>query len=226
MRERVIRAIIWDVDGVFVDTEDLHWRSWKQLFFELGHTLTLDHYTPLIGRPGPQNMAVLCEHFRVDGDQAELIRRRHAIFKELRAHGIPVISKNVELAKAFHSDHPQIVQSVASSSLGMYVRENLINAGLLGQMAVITSADDQAHIKRKPAPDLYLKAIRELGIDPKNILAFEDSSSGVESATRAGLRCIAIPNALTAGHNFSSAIIIIPHDHARQPRDILERLDS
>lgn len=219
-----VKAIIWDVDGVFVDTEDLHWRSWKQLFFELGHTLTLDLYAPLIGYPGPENMMTLCEYFRIDGDQSELIRHRHAIFKELRASGIPVITQNVELAKAFHSHYPHIIQSVASSSLGVHVRENLINANILEQMAVITSSDDHSSIKRKPAPDLYLKAIGELSVDPSNIIAFEDSWSGVESATRAGLRCIAIPNALTLNHDFSRATLVIRHTSSRHPIDILERL--
>ena len=218
-----IKAIIWDVDGVFVDTEEVHWQSWQRLFKELGYDLSMEVYTPLVGHPGPQNMAALCDYFGVQSNQADLIKRRHAIFKELCASGIPVIENNAELARAFHREFPHILHSAASSSQSHFVRENLTNADVVHLMRVITSTDDRDDIKRKPAPDLYLSAIDKLGIDPDAIIAFEDSNAGVASATSAGLRCIALPNALTSDHDFSLASFIIANGAERTPSEIIGR---
>lgn len=219
-----VRGFIWDVDGVFVNTEDLHWRSWERLFHELGYELSFETYAQLIGHPGKKNMATLCALFDIRHNQEELIRRRHAIFKELRVRGIPVLTQNADLVRAISNEYPNIIHAAASSSRSIFVRENLVNAGILGIMSAVISADDQDGIRRKPAPDLYLLAIQKLGIDPNELAAFEDSAAGVSSARAAGLRCVAIPNAMTASHDFSLANFVISHDAPRVAGDIIARL--
>ncbi|MEK7139688.1 MAG: HAD family phosphatase [Patescibacteria group bacterium] len=217
-----IKALIWDVDGVLVDTERLHWLAWRQMFTEEGKTLTLPVYQPFIGRGGGDNMRDLCAKLNVVADREALTRRRREIYRQLRQRGIPVIGENVALVRQFTRDFPALIQVVASSSRQSDIRENLAAAGLTDAFQFAVSFEDRPGLKRKPAPDLYLAAVAKIGLPAASCLAFEDTEHGVAAAKTAGVRCVALPNALTAGQDFSAADLTIAPGIARQAKEILE----
>ena len=216
-----IKTLIWDVDGVLVNTELLHFQGWRKLLQELGHNLTLEEYRPLIGHGGINNMAVMCKMKSISGDIDELTKRRRAIYLGLRKLGIPVIAENVALLKQFADAYPALTQIAASNSVAAEVHESLQTAGVDGLLKFVISYKDHPEWRRKPAPDLYLAAIKELGLPAANCLAFEDTESGVTAAKAAGVRVVALPGELTAGQDFSSADLVIAPGRNRGAKAIM-----
>ena len=216
-----IKALIWDVDGVLVDTEALHFNGWRTLLEELGHDLTLDEYRPLIGHGGINNMAMMCQMKRINGDFEALTKRRRAIYLGLRKRGIPVIAENAALLKQFAANYPSLPQIAVSNSVATEVRESLQAAGVGRLIKFIISYQGHPDWKRKPAPDLYLAAVEQLGLPAANCLAFEDTESGVTAAHAAGVRVVALPGVLTHGQNFSLADLVIEPKQPRRAKEIL-----
>lgn len=219
-----IKALIWDVDGVLVDTEALHFRAWIELLTELGHDLTLDEYRPLIGHDSISNMATMCRRKGITGDANELTKRRRAIYDGLRRQGIPVIAENVALLKQFAREYPKLIQIAASNSVAFIVQESLQAAGVEKLLRFVVSYKDHPEWKRKPAPDLYLAAIKQLGLPAGNCLAFEDTESGVTAAKAAGVQVVALPGKLTESQNFSAADLVLPPGTLRAVKVILNKL--
>jgi len=96
-----------------------------------------------------------------------------------------------------------LLLAVASSSSRAWVLGHLERLGLGAQWDAVRTRDDVA--RTKPAPDLYLSAVAALGVAPEEAVAFEDSANGIAAAKDAGLLCVAVPNALTAGMDLSRA---------------------
>lgn len=216
-----IKALIWDVDGVLVDTERLHFTAWQKLLEELGQTLTIEEYRPMIGRDSVANMATMCAAKGIAGNQAELTARRRAIYLALRQQGIPGMDKNVALLKQFAAHYPRLTQVAASNTIAAHVGENLKTAGVTECLKFFLSYQDHPDWRRKPAPDLYLAAIARLGLPATACLAFEDTEPGVMAAKAAGLWCVALPSVLTTGQNFSAADLVIGPDEPRSAEGIL-----
>lgn len=221
---REIKALIWDVDGVLVDTEQLHFEAWKKLLAEHGQSLTLDEYRPMIGRPGPENLAELCAKKNIAGDQGAMTQRRREIYRQLRQQGIPVIAENVALVKDFAQHFPQLTQVVASSTARKNLEENLKATGCVDLFRFALSYEDDPTMQRKPAPDLYLAAVKRLGLPASACLAFEDTEAGVKSANAAGVRVVALPSDLTAGQDFSTADLVMAPGGPRSAQAILDRM--
>lgn len=218
-----VKALIWDVDGVLVDTERLHFTAWQKLLEELGHMLTIEQYRPMIGRGGEENMAAMCATKGVTGNQAELTARRNAIYQALRQQGIPVIVENVIRVRDFDQKFPELIQVAASSAERKYVDENIKATGLAAIIRFALSLGDDPAIQPKPAPDLYLAAVGRLGLPAENCLAFEDTEVGVTAAKAAGVSVVALPNVLTAGQDFSAADLVIVPGDLRSAKNILDR---
>lgn len=100
------RALCWDADGVLVDTEPLYFEAWRRLMAELGHTFELAEYLPLAGLGGREILLSLCGKRGITQDIDHLRARRVAIYREIRAGGVPVILPNVQLVHQFARPAP------------------------------------------------------------------------------------------------------------------------
>jgi putative hydrolase of the HAD superfamily len=117
---------------------------------------------------------------------------------------------------------PHLRHAAVSSAPPAWLQENLETAGISNAFEkTISPLPGMPH---KPAPDVYLHALREMGATPETALAFEDSGPGVTAATEAGIPCVALPNSFTARNDFSRASLIIPPDAVRHPQRILAAL--
>ncbi len=219
-----IKALIWDVDGVLVDTERLHFLAWQQLLAEHGRTLTLKEYLPFIGRGSTENMANICARKGMAGDHASLNKRRREIYRQLRAKEIPVIAENVALARQFAAEFPQLTRIAATNSIRQDTDESLTAAGLTNFFRFVVSFRDYPGLRRKPAPDLYLEAVKQLGLPVENCLAFEDTEPGVTAAKAAGVRVVALLSELTEGQNFSAADLVIQAGQPKAASTILKKI--
>jgi beta-phosphoglucomutase-like phosphatase (HAD superfamily) len=219
-----IKALLWDVDGVFVDTERLHFLAWQKLAITHGSSLTLEEYAPMIGRGSKENMEALCAMRHIAGDKDALNKERRGYYEAMRKEGIPVLEENIALAKEFKNQFPELLHAAVSSSSQKDIRENLGAAGLGNFFARTISYEDKPGLARKPAPDLYLYALEALGFSAVECLAFEDSANGVASARAAGVRCVALPNELTKDSNFSAADFVVPWGTPKAVAGIVARL--
>jgi beta-phosphoglucomutase-like phosphatase (HAD superfamily) len=208
----MLKYILWDIDGVFVDTEALHLKAWQHLVEQFGKTLTIEEYRGMAGRGSQENMKEICTLKDIPYDFESLNKIRRDYYESLRDAGIPVIQENVVFARELQKVFPDIVPVAVSSAAQKDIQENIKTAGLEGFFRKVFSFEDHPDIKRKPAPDIYLYALKDLGVAAEECLAFEDSSNGLIAAKDAGIRCIALPNDITLAQDFSRADLVIPSD--------------
>jgi len=188
-----VQALIFDFDGLILDTEGPAYHTWSAIYGEHGHDLPLSLWASAIGTTGGFNPE---EHL-----EQQLGRKLDAVAlrKEYRRRCDEQIAKNPVLpgVRAYLEDAKRLglKLGVASSSQRAWVSGHLARLGLLNFFQVVKGGDDVA--KTKPSPDLYLAAMQALGVDHGRGIALEDSPNGVLAAKAAGLFCVAVPNALT-----------------------------
>jgi len=230
---QVIKGLIWDIDGLLVDTEWLHFLAWNNMVKEAGgKTLSEEEYRPLVGHGWEENMKRVCRLAGISGDDNSLNKRRQMHYANLCDHGIPVIKKNIQLVRDFAVQFPQLRQMVASSSSASEVKKKvkLIDLGDIFEFAL--SFDDRfpnapdKKLRKKPSPDLYNLALQKANLCGAECVAFEDSQSGVLSAKAAGIRCVALPNNLTMFLDLSAADFVIQPNESKNPVTIIARLNS
>jgi HAD superfamily hydrolase (TIGR01509 family) len=198
----VIRALVFDFDGLILETETPAYETWAEIYREHGHELPLDRWFDYIGREGgffnaADHLAALVgEGFDIEGTQA----RRDARKTELIAALDVMAGVREYVADAKRQG---LRLAVASSSSRAWVLGHLERLGLRAQWDAVRTREDVA--RTKPAPDLYLAAVKALGVAPHETVAFEDSMNGIAAAKDAGLLCVAVPNGLTAGMDLSRA---------------------
>lgn len=195
-------AVVFDFDGLILDTESNEFASWSEEFERHGVKLELREWVKCVGG-GPQVWSVT-DHLlaltegRADVEEAE--RRRHAACTRMNQSLKPNPGVEAWIAELEQRGVPF---AIASSSLLSWVEDHLEIAGLRRRFSVIVTRDQVQ--RAKPWPDLYLEACRRLGVEARQAAAFEDSVNGVTAAKAAGMACVAIPGPITSHMNFSSA---------------------
>jgi HAD superfamily hydrolase (TIGR01509 family) len=190
---RRVAALIFDFDGLIVDSETPGFTAWSEVYATHGCSLPFDKYSACIGTIGGFDLhAYLEEQAGRPLDRAALEKACNTRWLELM-HAqplLPGIAACVSSAK-----QRGLKLAIASSSTQKWVTRNLRKFGLLDQFDAICTSDDVSAVK--PDPALYLLALEKLGVKAGEAIAFEDSPNGILAATRAGIFCIAIPNPLT-----------------------------
>jgi HAD superfamily hydrolase (TIGR01509 family) len=183
-------AIVFDNDGLLLDTEEAWTRAEVDLFERYDRTFTMEHKRSLLGSSRSIAAAKLEAMLERPGDGERLMDELHDLVMEEALHGTPPRPGAVELLTALIEAGRPV--ALASNSSRSFVERTLGGAGLLDDhFATIVTADDVE--RPKPAPDLYLAACAALGADPARSAALEDSAPGVASAHAAGLYVIAVP---------------------------------
>lgn len=185
-----IDALVFDFDGLIVDTETASLRVWQHLWRE--HGLRLDvatFFAPHGGDVIAQRYAALAAAVGPAYDQEASHAIRIAYRDEVHAALTPADGITEWLDEARELG---LRLAVASSSPRVWVVDHLRNAGLLDRFELLACGDDVDSVK--PDPAVYLLALARLGVDADRALAFEDTVHGVAAATAAGLRCVAIPH--------------------------------
>jgi beta-phosphoglucomutase-like phosphatase (HAD superfamily) len=197
----VIHALVFDFDGLILETETPAHQSWAEIYREHGHELPMDLWHGYVGSdtgfdPAGHLAALVGEGF--DRDIVQM--RRDARKTELIAMLDVMVGVREYVVDAKRLG---LRLAVASSSSRAWVLGHLHRLDLASQWDAVRTRDDVA--RTKPAPDLYLSAVAALGVAPNEAVAFEDSANGIAAAKDAGLLCVAVPNALTAGMDLSRA---------------------
>ena len=184
------QAVVFDNDGLLLDTEEAWTRAEETLFERRGRTFTIEHKRYIIGSSRAVAASKLETMLNLPGEGEPLMDELHELVMEEALAGVPPRPGAIELLDALGAAGTPI--GLASNSSREFLERTLSTAGLLnGRFGCVISADEVEN--PKPAPDLYLAACRELGADPAACAALEDSPPGVASAAAAGLFVIAVP---------------------------------
>ena len=183
-------AIVFDNDGLLLDTELVWTRAESTLFERHGRVFTMEHKRALLGTSVATSAANIEQMLGRPGRGMEMMDELHELVMEEALAGAPPRPGAVELLEAIREAGLPV--GLASNSSREFVELVLSVAGLLdGHFDLIVTADDVEH--PKPAPDLYLAACTGLGVAPERAAALEDSKTGVTSARAAGLFVVAVP---------------------------------
>jgi HAD superfamily hydrolase (TIGR01509 family) len=187
---RRFQAVVFDNDGLLLDTEAVWTRAEEDLFARRGRVFTVEHKRALIGTSRTTSAVVLEAMLDRPGEGEALTDELHELVMEEALAKVSPREGARELVDALHG--AGVPLAVASNSRREFVERVLAGAGLLnGRFDVVATADDVA--EPKPAPDLYLYACSALGAAPERSAALEDSPIGVASALAAGLYVVAVP---------------------------------
>jgi len=200
----LLRAALFDMDGLLVDTEMIHWEAWKEALNGHGIHLTFDDYAKNFGGKAPPtitNMLAMQHNLSVSGEA--LWRERREIVFRLMTEKLLSVMPHAKAATTFFVRHG-IRMAVVSGGARSETVTNLNKAELLPQFERVASRDD-ADGKGKPGPAVYVQALKQLGLRGDECVAFEDTQYGVESAAAAGVPCVAVQHRRFIGHDFSKS---------------------
>jgi HAD superfamily hydrolase (TIGR01509 family) len=183
-------AVVFDNDGLLLDTEEAWTRAEVTLFARRDREFTIEHKRSLIGSARAAAAAKLEAMLKRDGEGETLMDELHELVMEEALAGVEPRPGALELLERLVDVGMAV--AVASNSQREFLERTLGVAGLLdGRFATIVSAEDIA--QPKPAPDIYLEACRRLGAEPGACAALEDSPTGVAAAAAAGMYVVGVP---------------------------------
>jgi len=200
----MIKAILWDNDGVLVDTEKLYFKASQEVLSEVGIDLTTELFIQISMTQGRS----VFELASAQGVSPEVIHRLHAArnrrHSELLRNGVRVLD-GVE--EALEQLRGQVKMGIVTSCLKEHFDLIHANTGLLPYFDFILTRED--YVKSKPNPEPFLSAAHQNNLQPGECIIVEDSARGLAAANAAGIRCIAVPNQLTRNGDFSKAYRVV-----------------
>ncbi len=215
-----IRGLLFDFDGLILDTETPSLASWQEAYREHGHELPLERWATIIGTIGEFDPLTHLEELAGPLDrEAVLLRRgdRELALLEIEEARPGVLDYLDEAGKR------GLATAIVSSSSRSWVDRHLARLERAEHFDAIVTADHDA-VRAKPAPTLYLEALEVLELEAVEALAFEDSPNGVRAAKAAGLYCVAVPNGVTAALGLDEADLVVPSLADLGLDELLERV--
>jgi HAD superfamily hydrolase (TIGR01509 family) len=199
------RALIFDFDGLLVETEHIVFEVWVEVLAARGVHKTEEDFLPFIGTNDPErDEEVMREWLGADADIEAFDRDIRALL-DPRALEAPVLEGAIELLDAARDADWKV--GLGSSSGRRWIESHLSHRGLLEHFDAVVTREDAEHAK--PAPDIYLEVARRLGVPPARCVVLEDSEPGCRAAVAAGMTVIACPSELTRTSDFSMATRLV-----------------
>lgn len=184
-------AVIFDMDGLLIDSERLSIRCWTEAATELGFVLPENVWLRMVGL-GERDTARMLGEYLDEVQVATLAERCYALYEARMLVDMPLRPGVIELLELLR-EHA-VPRAVATSTRQPRATRKLEAAGLLGYFPQVLSSSDVA--QPKPAPDIYLLAAQRLGVTPAQCLVLEDSPTGVRAALAAGMTVVQVPDLL------------------------------
>lgn len=201
MLRKPVEAVLFDMDGLLLDTEVIYIEAMQASARTLGREMPMDFCHSMVGVPGHECNLMIADYYG-EGFSIEEFRKHFSTrLRELMEAGIPHKPGVVELLDFLAGRGLPL--AVATSAGRTTAQHHLARAGLLDRFGALATRDDVE--RAKPHPDVYLEAARRLGVAPERCIAFEDSNIGLEAAHAAGTMAFMVPDLLQP----------LPESHAR-----------
>ena len=207
-----VSAVIFDLDGLLFNTEDVFLAAGTIYLQRRGYQFDFELLNQMMGRPSPISLNILKDYFAIE-DSVNVIRTEvEELFNEYLEEMLALMPGALSLL--IRLDEMNMPYAVATSSSREYATQLLERFGLLERFQFILGGNDVTN--GKPDPEIYLKAAERIGYLPNELLVFEDSGNGCAAAVAAGMNVVAVPNAHNAGQTYDGAYLIA--DTLNDPR--------
>jgi HAD superfamily hydrolase (TIGR01509 family) len=202
---RPVRGVVFDMDGLLVDTEVVYRDAMMAEAAAIGRELPLEVFLRMVGLPGPASDAVAQAYFGVDFD---LTTYNEGVMRRVDA----ALDVGVELKAGVLDildllDRRHLPRAIATSSSHRAVLRHIGPSGIIGRFGAVIARGDYA--RGKPYPDPYLKAAEAIRLDPADCLALEDSHNGVRAAHAAGMMTVMVPDLLAPNDEITALCVHI-----------------
>lgn len=210
-------AVIWDMDGVLVDSGEAHYAAWARLFREEGIPYSRDLFLQTFGQRNDRILRTLLGPDLPEERLRELDARKEAYYRELIPSRVRLLPGAWELLNGLRAAGAR--QAVGSSGPRANVEATVAALGLASFFEALVAAEDVA--EGKPAPDVFLLAAEWLGVSPVRCVVLEDAVAGVEAALAAGMCCVAVATTrpadeLRAAHRVVASLKDVQADDLRR----------
>ena len=198
-----LKAVLWDMDGVLVDTEETHYITWKMVFKKLGRGLSPIEFKNTFGMNNKTLMQTFFNSELSESDKEKISEEKEVLFRENIKGNVKLLPGVDTWINYFYEN--QIPQAVASSAPVANIEAIIREFPRPERFQTMVSAEK---LPGKPNPAVFLKAAGELNAIPAQSLVFEDSMAGVKAAKAAGMKCIAITSTNPSEKLYEADIII------------------
>jgi HAD superfamily hydrolase (TIGR01509 family) len=201
----MIKALIFDFDGLMIETEACDYQAWLEIYHEYGLDYPIHEWQELIG--AYENVPVPLDRLDrlkgpIDREAIDNRRRDRSTELSLQQELLPGVMDYLEEAYQLG-----LKMAIASSSPRSWLDHFLGPRNLTSYVQVIVTGDTVSQVK--PSPELFNSALQKLGVNPDEAIVFEDSFNGLKAAKAAMIRCVIIPSNLTRGMDFKEADLLL-----------------
>jgi len=212
MKRAAVKALIFDMDGLMFNTEDVYWEVGKRLLARRGREFTRELSDAMMGRPPRPSFEVMIQWHSLSDSWEQLASESEALFLELLDGSLAPMPGLLPLLDAL--ERSGIPKAICTSSSRRLLTAVLARFDMERRFAFTLAAEDIA--RGKPDPEIYLKAAERLALPPQEMLVLEDSEAGCRSAAAAGAFVVAVPGPHSAKHDFGVASLVL--DSLADPR--------
>jgi HAD superfamily hydrolase (TIGR01509 family) len=203
----MIKAVIFDMDGLMIDSEPIQSKSFEHVLKEHDKRPVFKNgVVQVVGITAKDNWKLLKEKHDIKANINVLLDKKRKIYRKLLQDNVSPRKGLISLVKRLHT--AGIKMAIASSSSPKNIQTVLTGLGLNDYFDIAISGES---VRRgKPYPDVFLKAAEKLGLPARSCAVLEDAESGVEAAHQARMKVIAIPNRFTRHHDLKKADLVLP----------------
>ncbi len=200
---RRLKAVLFDHDGTLVDSEIIHFQLWKEVLKNYQIDYTEDRYRAEgSGTPTLKNAELLISQYDLSMTPRDLTRiKEETTRKYLKTDRFPLMPFTLDILK--YLKEKGFILGIVSGSNRFAVEATVKSHHLSGFFDILVTGDDVE--QNKPHPEIYLKALKQLGLKAEQCLAIEDTENGIRSAASAGITCCGVRNEYSKEHDFSQA---------------------
>lgn len=197
-------AAVFDLDGLLFNTEDLYHQVGAEVLRRRGHEFGVELLNAMMGRPGSVALQMMIDYHRLDDTVETLAQESAEIFPAILDQRLAFMPGVPELLAAL--ERSDIPKAVATSSGRRFTTDVLSRFELEPCFAFLLTSEDV--VEGKPHPEIYLKAAARFGLDPSEVIVFEDSQNGCRAAIGAGTVAVAVPGEHSRHHDFTGAALV------------------